>query len=209
MPSPTAIAAPLLSAIAARGTRRQFAANAILVNEGDAASSLYIVLSGRLKVYASSEEGRQVVLADLGPGDYFGELSLDGGERSASVVALEPTTCVVVAGAELRAFLAEHPDFAQHLVVQLIATVRRLTDQVKSLALDNVYGRLVRLVMEHSDVVGDQRVMRVALTQQDIADRIGSSREMVNRVMRQLTAGGYVEQQDGRLVVKRKLPSSW
>ena len=209
MPSPNVIAAPLLAAIAARGTRRQFAAHAILVNEGDTASSLYIVLSGRLKVYASSDEGRQVVLADLGPGDYFGELSLDGGERSASVVALEPTSCVVVAGAELHAFLAEHPDFAQHLVRRLIATVRRLTDQVKSLALDNVYGRLVRLVMEHSDVVGDQRVLRMALTQQDIADRIGSSREMVNRVMKQLTSGGYVAQQDGLLVVKRKLPPSW
>ena len=209
MPSPNAIASPLLSAIAARGTRRQFAAHAILVNEGDVASSLYIVLSGRLKVYASSDEGRQVVLADLGPGEYFGELSLDGGQRSASVVALEPTSCVVVPGAELRAFLAEYPDFAQHLILQLIGTVRRLTDQVKSLALDNVYGRLVRLVMEHSDAAGDRRVMRAAFTQQDIADRIGSSREMVNRVMKQLTTGGYVESRRGRIVVRRKLPATW
>jgi CRP/FNR family transcriptional regulator, cyclic AMP receptor protein len=209
MASLDVIPAPLLDAIAAKGRRRQFAANAILVNEGDASSSLYIVLSGRLKVFATSDEGRDVVLADVGPGDYFGEISLDGGQRSASVMALEPATCVVVPGEELRGFLAEHPDFAQHLVLRLIGTVRRLTEQVKSLALQDVYGRLTRLLTEHSDVVGEERIVRTALTQQDIADRIGSSREMVNRVMKQLTVGGYVEVREGRLVVKRRLPSTW
>jgi CRP/FNR family cyclic AMP-dependent transcriptional regulator len=210
MPSADAFPASLLAAIAARGKPRRFAAHAIVVNEGDTTNSLYIVLSGRLKVYASSDDGRRdVVLADLGPGDYFGEISLDGGGRSASVIALEPTTCVVVPSAELRDFLAKHPDFAQHLVLRLIGTVRRLTEQVKSLALQDVYGRLARLVMEQSDVAGDERVMRVALTQQDMADRIGSSREMVNRVMKQLALGGYVEQRGGRLFVKRKLPAAW
>ena len=166
-------------------------------------------LTSRLKVFASSDEGRAVVLADVGPGEYFGEVSLDGGSRSASVMAVEPTTCVVVPEADLRTFLAEHPDFARHLVLRLAATVRRLTEQVKSLALQDVYGRLVRLMMEHSDAHGDERVLRIPLTQQDMADRIGSSREMVNRVMKQLTQGGYVEQRRGRLVVKRRLPTTW
>lgn len=209
MSSPDSLPEPLLAAIAARGQPRRFPAHAVLVHEGDASNALYIVLSGRVKVYASSEEGRDVVLADLGPGDYFGEVTLDGNRRSASVMAVEPTTCVVVPGEDLRNFLAEHPDFAQHLVQRLIATVRRLTEQVKSLALQDVYGRLVRLLMEQSDAVGEERVLRVALTQRDMADRIGASREMVNRVMKQLAAGGYVEQRAGRLVVKRRLPASW
>ena len=200
---------PVLAAIAEKGVRRRFAANAIVLNEGDVTSSLYIVLSGRLKVYASSDEGRDVVLADVGPGDYFGEISLDGNERSASVVATEPTTCVVVPGAELRDFFAVHPDFAQHLVMRLISTVRRLTGQVKSFALQDVYGRLVRLMLEHSDPVGDERVLRTAFTQQDLADRIGASREMVNRVMKQLETGGFLERHDGRIVLKKKLPATW
>lgn len=199
----------LLEAIAARGGRRAFAAQTILVNEGDEADSLYIVLSGRLKVYASSEEGREVVLAELGSGDCFGELSLGHGTRSASVKALEPCACCIVPGAELRSFIAEHPAFAEHLIHKLIRMARRLTEQVKSLALQDVYGRIVRVLTEQSDLVGSERIVRHKLTQQDIADRIGSSREMVSRVMKELTTGDYVELRDGRHVIKRKLPPAW
>ena len=201
--------AALLDAIAPRGSARTFAANAILINEGDTTDSLYIVLSGRVKVYASSDDGREVVLTEYGPGEYFGELSIDGARRSASIKALEPCSCRVVQGSELRQFLAEHPDFAMHLTHKLIRMVRRLTEQVRSLALQDVYGRMVRVLTELSEPVGDQRVVRQKLTQQDIADRIGSSREMVNRVMKALTAGGYVAQRDGRLAILRKLPLAW
>ena len=201
--------AALLDAIAPRGSARTFAANAILINEGDTTDSLYIVLSGRVKVYASSDDGREVVLTEYGPGEYFGELSIDGARRSASIKALEPCSCRVVQGSELRQFLAEHPDFAMHLTHKLIGMVRRLTEQVRSLALQDVYGRMVRVLTELSEPVGDQRVVRQKLTQQDIADRIGSSREMVNRVMKELTTGGYIGQRDGRLVIRRKLPAAW
>jgi CRP/FNR family transcriptional regulator, cyclic AMP receptor protein len=200
---------PLLDAVAQRGGKRTFPAQAILINEGDATDSLYIVLSGRLKVYASSDDGREVVLAEHGPGEYLGELSLDGAKRSVSVKALEPTTCCIVQGVELRQFLAEHPDFALHITLKLIRMVRRLTEQVKSLALQDVYGRMARLLTEMSDPVGDERMVRHKMTQQDIADRVGSSREMVNRVMKELTAGGYVSLRDGRHVIHRKLPAAW
>ena len=87
--------------------------------------------------------------------------------------------------------------------------VRRLTEQVKSLALQDVYGRIARMLIEMSEPAGDERVVPLKLTQQDIADRVGSSREMVNRVMKELTAGGYVVLREGRIVVRRKLPSAW
>lgn len=201
--------APLIEALALHGNTRPFRANTILISEGDAGDSLYIVLSGRLRAYASSEEGRDVVLGEHGPGEYVGELSLDGRPRSASVKTLEASSCCVVAGAELRGFLAEHPDFALHLSQKLTRMVRRLTEQVKSLALQDVYGRMVRVLMELSDPgEGSGRVVREKLTQQDIADRVGSSREMVNRVMKDLTAGGYVALRDGRYVIQRKLPAA-
>ena len=211
MPSTAAdqLPKPLLDAIAKCGDTRSYPARATLVNEGDTTDSLYVVLSGRVKVYVSSDNGREVVLAELGPGEYFGELSLDQEKRSASVQALEPCTCCVVQGAQLRRFLAEHPDFALHLTHKMARMVRRLTEQVKSLALQDVYGRVVRLLNELSDPVGDERVVRAKLTQQDIADRIGSSREMVNRVMKDLATGGYVLVRDGRHVIHGKLPHAW
>jgi CRP/FNR family cyclic AMP-dependent transcriptional regulator len=199
----------LLDAIARHGGVRQFPPHAILINEGDSADTLYILLSGRLRVYASAENGREVVLAEHGPGEYLGELALDGAKRSVSVKALETCTCCLVPGAELRQFLGEHPDFALHLTGKLIRMVRRLTEQVKSLALQDVYGRIARVLSELSEPVGAERVVRHKLTQQDIADRVGSSREMVNRVMKELTAGGYVSLRDGRHVIHRKLPAAW
>jgi len=199
---------PLLEALAGYGGTRAFPAQAILINEGDETDSLYIVLTGRVKVYASSEDGREVVLAEHRPGEYFGELALDGERRSASVKTLEASTCCVVQRADLQRFLAEHPDFALHLAHKLIRTVRRLTEQVKSLALQDVYGRIVRVFSELSDPVGDERVLRQRLTQQDIAERVGSSREMVSRVMKDLVAGGYVSVRDGRHVIHRKLPAA-
>ena len=200
--------APLIDALAQHGNTRPFRASTILISEGDAGDSLYIVLTGRLRAYASSEDGRDVVLGEHGPGEYVGELSLDGRPRSASVKTLEASSVCVVPGSELRGFLAEHPDFALHLSQKLTRMVRRLTEQVKSLALQDVYGRMVRVLMELSDPEGSDRVVREKLTQQDIAERVGSSREMVNRVMKDLTAGGYVAVRDGRYVIQRKLPSA-
>ena len=200
---------PLLEAIARRGGVRSFPANAILINEGDTTDSLYIVLTGRVKAYSSDEHGREVILGEHGPGEYLGELSLDYQERSASVKTLEPTTCCIVPGADLRQFMAEHPDFALHLTHKLIHMVRRLTGQVKSLALQDVYERVARVLNELSVSQGEQRVIPRRLTQRDIAERVGSSREMVNRIMKDLTSGGYVSLRDGHIVIHKKLPSAW
>lgn len=201
---------PLLEAIHQRGGVRSYPAHAILINEGDTTESLYIVMSGRVKAYAAGEKGREVVLDELGPGEYFGELSLDGAPRSVSVKTLEPTVCCIVQGADLREFLGQHPDFALHLTHKLIRMVRRLTEQVKSLALQDVYGRVVRVLMELSEPQGEERVIRTRLTQQDIADRVGSSREMVNRIMKELTVGGYVAvREDKQLAILKKLPAAW
>lgn len=196
----------LVQALAAHGNTRAYKAGAILIHEGDLGDALFILLEGRLRAYGSSEDGREVVLSEYGPGTFVGELSSDGQPRSASVRTLVPSTCCVVPGAQLRTFMADHPDFAVELSKKLVRLVRRLTEQVKMLALQDVYGRMVRVLMELSDPVGDERVVREKLTQQDIAERIGSSREMVNRVMKDLSTGGYIVVRDGRHVIRRKLP---
>src|SRR5438093_9365522 len=141
------LAEETLRAIAATGVVRNYPKNTILINEGDSSDSLYILLSGRVKVYASNEAGREFVLSFFGPGEYVGEMSLDGSPRSASVVTVEPTTCAIVNRASFREFVLAYPDFALHLIEKLIKRVRVATENIKSLALSDVYGRLVRLIM--------------------------------------------------------------
>ena len=199
----------LLQAMAARGGVKTFPAQAVLVNEEDDSDSIFIVLQGKVKIFGAGANGREVVYTTLGAGEYFGEMTLDGGPRSASVMTLEPTTCVVVPGASVRDFLGTHPDFALHLIRKLIALVRRSTDAVKSLALDDVYTRIKRLLLELAQSDGDRLVVHERLTQQDIADRVGSSREMVSRIFKQLTIGGYVATEGRRIVLLKKLPARW
>ncbi len=209
-PTPYPLSGPLLEAIAASATVLSFAAHTVLITEHDATDALYIILSGRVKAYGASGDGREVIYSTQGPGEYFGEMTLDGGPRSASVMTLEPTRCAVVPGTELRRLLAEQPDFAIHLMFKLISLVRASTDRVKSLALDDVYGRVTKLLKSLALPGADGvPVVSERLSQQDIADRVGSSREMVSRVLKQLTVGGYVEQRDGRIALLKKLPAGW
>jgi len=200
----------LLREIARQGGVRSYPAHAVLINEGDTSDTLFILLSGRVKVYSNNADGKEIVIATHGAGEYVGELALDGGARSASVMTLEPTTCSVVSGANLRGFVAAHPDFASHLIFKLIRSVRQATESVKSLALEDVYERVIRLLHDLSDpVAGGQRLVRERLTQQDIADRVGASREMVSRIFKDLSAGGYLDASSGRIAIVKKPPAAW
>ncbi|MBL8306975.1 MAG: Crp/Fnr family transcriptional regulator [Rubrivivax sp.] len=197
----------LLREIARRGGVRTWPANAVLVTEEDRSDALFIILSGRVKAYGSGDDGREVVYATQGAGEYFGEMTLDGGPRSASIMTLEPTTCAVVPGPDVREFLASHPDFALHLVKKLIRLARASTEHVKSLALEDVYQRIARMLRKLAQDEGGVLTLPERMTQQDIADRVGSSREMVSRVFKPLLEGGYVEMRGGRIALLRKLPA--
>ena len=212
-PSSNDLLAPLteatLRAIAEKGVVRSFPKGAILINEGDSSESLFIVLSGRVKVYASNAAGREIVLSFFGPGDYVGEMSLDGSPRSASVMTVEPTTCAIVTRASLRDFVLAHPEFAMHLIVKLIQRVRVTTENVKSLALSDVYGRLVRLITALAVERDGTMIVPEKLTQQDIAERVGASRDMISRLLKDLVGGGYLAIQDRTITILKKPPAGW
>lgn len=189
---------------------RRYPAQTILIHEGDTSQSVFVVLEGRLRVFASSDDGKQVVINVHGPGEIVGELALDSGPRSASVMTLEACLCAVVTMDNLRSMVIAHPDFALHLIHKLIGRIRHATERMKSLALEDVYARLVRLIMESSDALPDgTRRVRDSMTQQEMAERIGSSREMVSRVVKDLTLGGYIATRDRRLQVLKALPARW
>jgi CRP/FNR family transcriptional regulator, cyclic AMP receptor protein len=203
------LAPETLRAIAASGVVRQFPKNAVLINEGEHADSLFIVLSGKVKVYASNEAGKEIIIDFHGPGEYVGEMSLDGAPRSASVMTVEPTTCAVVSRAHFRDFILDHPDFALHLIEMLIRRVRHTTESVKSLALSDVYGRLVRLLLSLAVERDGRLVVPEKLTQQDIAERVGASRDMISRLMKDLVGGGYLAIEDRTITILRKPPPGW
>ncbi len=201
--------AALRDEIAAGAAVRSYSKRAILVSEGDETDSLYVVLAGRLRVFVSDANGREVQLNEIGPGEYFGEVSLDGGPRSASVMALEDCRCAVVKRAELTSFVERHPEFALHLVRKLAHRVRELTENVRSLALMDVYGRVARLLLELAEEQDGRLVIGEVLTHKDIAARVGASREMISRIFSDLSEGGYVRKEDGLLVIMRKPPPRW
>lgn len=108
--------------------------NTIVVREGDRTDSLYIIISGRVKIYVNHENGKEVVLGKSGPGEYFGEMVLDEGPRSASVMTLETTEFLVVPKDDFKEFVSNSPEFALNLILKLIKRVRALTSGVKNIS---------------------------------------------------------------------------
>jgi len=199
----------LLEKVAAVATVRTFPKRAIIVTEGDDSDSIYVMLSGKARVFVADEKGREVQLNQLGPGEYFGEVTLDGGPRSASVTALEDCRCAVVKRAELTQVLDQTPELALHIVRKLARRVRDLTDNVRSLALMDVYGRVARLLLELAEEKQGKLVISEPLTHKDIASRVGASREMISRIFSDLSDGGYVRKEEGHFVIARKPPPRW
>jgi len=198
-----------LKALSQRAIMRAFAKNTVVVSEGDRADSLYIVLSGRVRAYVSDDQGKEMFLSEAGKGEYFGEMALDEGPRSASVITLEPTRLLVVPKDDFAAFLAKSPEFALHLVRKLIRRVRALTHDVKSLALMDVYGRVARMLLDLAVERDGALVIEDRPTQQEMANRIGASREMISRILTELAAGGYIEVARDRITISRALPCGW
>ena len=206
--SGSSLPSDLVAHLADRGAVRSFPNRTVLIQEGDDTNSLFIIVSGRVRVYLSDAEGSEVTLATHGPGEYFGELVLDGGPRSASVVTVAPTRCVVIKRDEVQQFLLANPEFSLHLIRDLMRRTRRLTENVRSLALLDVYGRVAKVLLELARDVDGRRVVD-RLTQQDIANRVGASREMVSRILRDLELGGYISRQGGQIVIDRPPPARW
>lgn len=198
-----------LKAVGMHGVARSYPKNTIIVTEGDKTDSLYVILEGRVKAFVSDGEGHDMVLSTQGPGEYFGEMVLDEGPRSASIMTLEPSRFLVVQKSEFREFVTKSPAFALSLIEKLIGRARALTASVKSLALMDVYGRVAHLLLELAEDGDDGLVIPQRLTQQEIASRIGASREMVSRILKDLSTGGYLTQSRVGIVLHRKPPEHW
>lgn len=181
-------------------SRKTFPRGTTIIAAGDVTESLYVIISGRLKVMMSDDEGREVILSILGPNEYFGEMGLiDDHTRSASVVALEACEVLSLSKRDFNRCLAENFEMAMALMRGLVKRLREADQKIGSLALMDVYGRVARLLLEMAETVNGQKVVTKKLAKQDIAKMIGASREMVSRVMKDLQSGGYIEVRPGSI----------
>ncbi|NOY67535.1 MAG: Crp/Fnr family transcriptional regulator [Gammaproteobacteria bacterium] len=199
-----------LDSIASHANTKSFPKNSIIINEGDDTSSMYIILSGKIKAFLSNEDGKEVILGIMGTGDYFGELSiLDPSPRSASIMTMEPCKFIIINKENFEQSLDDHPDIARNMITELTRMIRKLTENVRGLALLDVYGRVAHTLLDMAEDENDVKVINQKLTHQDIARMVGSSREMVSRIMKDLQKGGYITSESKRIVINEKLPPGW
>ena len=177
-----------------------------ILRAGDRTDFVYLILSGNLKVQVSDEEGREVILSNLNPGEFFGEMGvLDDNPRSATVLTVTPCELVVIAKSDFKRCLAENFDVSLYIMRNLVKRLRTADRKIESLALMDVYGRVARLLLEMSEDEDGQQVVKRKISKQDIAKMIGASREMVSRVMKDLTVQGLIEEGDGRILLREKI----
>ncbi|MGH8551752.1 MAG: Crp/Fnr family transcriptional regulator [Methylococcales bacterium] len=199
-----------MQSLASHATVKAFPKNAIIINEGDDSASFHFILSGTVRVYVSDENGKELTLSIDGRGKYFGELALlDDSPRSATVITCEKATCGIISKAEFRAWLNNNPNAPFGIIRGLVDKVRTLTDKVRTLALSDVYGRLVIELQNMAKDIDDKKVIENRPTQQELANMIGASREMVSKIFKELVKGKYITIDAKRLTINKKLPSSW
>jgi CRP/FNR family cyclic AMP-dependent transcriptional regulator len=195
-----------------RGMHTQsFAKGSVLVTQGEASNNLlYIVLSGKLKVFMSNAEGREILLDFLTEGAAFGELSLfDDEPRSATVMTVEDSKIGLFPRAYFFQCLHNNPNIAIELLKTVIKRMRSTTEQVSSLALLDIYGRIAKTLTSLAKTDANGRSVTDAITHQELASMVGSSREMVTRILNDLKRGGYIVIDNHCVEIKNRLPHRW
>ena len=194
-------------AVADAVIKRRFKRGETIVEQGEKTNTLFIILTGRVRVVTSDKRGREVILATLNPGDYIGEMSLiDNEPHSATVRAEVQTDMLILGRAEFARCLPENSSLSYAIMRGLVHRLRAADRQIESLALLDVYGRVARTLLDMSEEENGVKLIRNKVSRQDLAKVVGASREMVSRVMKDLEDRGFIEtREDGSMVVKDRL----
>jgi CRP-like cAMP-binding protein len=206
--------APLFAALddeAADALRRSMvevhlARGEILFREGEPGDRLYVVIDGKIKLGRTSADGRENLLSVLGPGEMFGELSLfDPGPRTATATAVTDATVLGVGHADIKPWLAERPQVAGQLLQALSQRLRRTNDIVADLVFSDVPGRVAKALLDLADRFGERRDdgLHVShdLTQEELAQLVGASRETVNKALADFAARGWLRLEARAVVI--------
>lgn len=181
-----------------------------IVTEGNDSYSLYFLLEGKVKVYLNDNTGKEIIINNHKPGDFFGELGLIKSiPRTASIVTVTDCKIGVMQELDFKHCLSSYPAFSIALIENLSARLIDATESIRQLGLMDVYQRIVVTLLSLSEEKGDVRVIPEKLTQQNIANRVGASREMVARILKDLRSGGYITQDTNGITIHKTLPRSW
>ncbi|MFN2524669.1 MAG: Crp/Fnr family transcriptional regulator [Actinomycetota bacterium] len=197
-----------LERIAAKTIARRYRRREHIFHQGDTGESLFILAEGAVKVYVTSEEGKEMVLATLQPGDTFGEMALiDEGPRSASAETLEATTALCLTRATFMDLVRSDEGLSETFYVTLGALLRRLLEQMSDLAFLDLPGRtakkLLSLAQEQGQEPGPDAVINLKVSQTDLARMVGGSRPTVNQILKNFEARGYLELSGSQVLLKR------
>lgn len=195
------------AALARRFTVREYARDALVAAAGDRLETFHFILSGRIQWFWRDEADHELKLGIEEPGSHFSDVTLGGEPILMSVVALEDVRAISIPMDEFHALLLRHPAIARLLLLDVVARLRRVLQATRSLTMEDVYARVVKLVLSRAVMVDGRRVAE--LTHADIGHRVGATREMVGKLLRDLARGGYIEAERGRITLLRELPKRW
>lgn len=188
---------------------RSYSRNSLIMRAGEETDALYIILSGRVKILIPDEEGREVILAFMGPNEFFGEMGLlDDQPRSASVETLENCEMLRFSKTGFIACLKDNFDLAMIIIRNLVKRLRDADRSIESLALIDVYGRVARLLLDQAQEIDGLWTVKQAPAKQEMARMIGASREMVSRVMKDLQQRGYIRAEKRKVILLDKMSMS-
>jgi len=195
-----------LAELESGASSRTYKKGSIILSEGDESDSMFVIVAGEAQAYRDDEQGKKIILATMVAGESFGELAIFSGEpRSANVIVTRDCEVKIIRKKDIEALVSSSSQFATSVIQRLSVKVIALTEKVSVLALKDNYGRIVRVLEEHAN----DDAITGKLTQQDIADQIGSSREMVSRILKDLRVGGYIEIDKKRINILKPLPKAW
>lgn len=199
-----------IQGLEAEAVKKSFPKSTLLFSEGDETDALYVILEGKAEAVITDENGREIVLSVFGRGEYFGEMAfIDEEPRSATIVTREPLQTLIISRDVIKRMLASNPDFALNLLKGMVTRLRQANKQIEDLALKDVYGRIARLFAQYARTETGETVIEERFTHQKIANMIGSSREMVSRILKELIVGGYISVYKKQITIKKALPYAW
>lgn len=179
--------------------------NVVIIDEGDHSNSAYLINSGKVKVFLSDEQGKEIVLSELEAGEYFGEMALiDKDERSAGVMTMEYTELTVISQKSFRKCLQSNPDISERIMLGLVTNLREANKKIAGLVFMDAYGRVANMLFALAKDQDGLLVIDEKPTHQHIANVVGASREMITRILKNMVADGHISIEGKQMLIKQK-----
>ena len=196
-----------IASLARLATRRRYPKDTVVFFENEEGDFFFMILEGRIKVTILGDDGREVILSILGPGDFFGEMALlDNEPRSATAIAIEDSELISLHRTDFQTVLTDNRSITSALIKILSQRLRHANQQISTLALLDVYGRVARVIVDMAREEGrrlkDGRIAFRRATHQEIANRIGTTRETVTRMLKDLERQGLIHVEGKEMVVQ-------